>query len=529
MYPVTSNSGSKIHNRASGTRPMNWLAAAVTAAVILTIFSALVAPQPAQAQTEEVMWNFQNTPDGSAPTSGLTLINGNYYGTACMGGNGSYGSASSCSGVSGTGGGTVFEVTPNGTGGWNEAAIYNFCSLPNCADGENPLYAGLITDKNGNMYGTTYNGGANGYGVVYELSPAGNGSWTETVLYSFQNTPDGANPINGLVMDASGNLYGTTFAGGPSGNGTFFQLSPSGNSWKEYSLSGINSVGSGLTMDSAGNIYGTTWQAVFKLTPNQGGFTTQVLFAFNPSQSQKEGSEPSGTLAVDGAGNVYGTTMKGGTHNYGVVYELVKGSSGYTPKVLCNFSTAVGVNGVYPFAGVTLDPSGNVYGTTTVGGQFNKPPGDGTVYELIAAQNYQETRIFSFDGETGAFPYAPLLWSNGYLYGTTIYGGDEGNGTVFVSNPSAAVTSITLTSSPNPSTYGQAVTFTATVTSPNGPPPNGEAVVFEPIGQAPMTNGVAQYTVSDLPVGVTKLHAVYEGDLNFQYVKSASYYQHVTQ
>lgn len=538
MYPMTSNSSSKISNLASGSRPAKSRSAAISIAVILAVFSALVmiASQPAQAQgftipgREVVMWNFLNTPDGATPLSGLALYNGNFYGTTCFGG--LYTGQTDCNGNSAAGAGTVFEITPVGNdGGATESVIYNFCSQSNCADGSNPDYAGVIFDKNGNMYGTTFNGGANGYGVVYELSPAGNGTWTEKVLYSFKNSPDGANPINTLIMDSAGNLYGTTFAGGSgSGDGTIFELSPSGNSWKEKTLANINTVGSGLTIDSSGNIYGTTWQQVFEASPNgNGGLTPHILFTFNPNLAGKEGSEPAGTLAVDSSGNVYGTTYSGGAHNLGAVYELVKGSTGYTEKLLCSFSNTPGLNGVSPFAGVTLDSSGNLYGTTTLGGQYNDPPGDGTIYELVAANKYQETRTFSFGGLSGAYPFGPLLLSNGYLYGTTAVGGDQGNGTVFVVNPHAAATSITLTSSPNPSTYGQTVTLTATVTSPNGPPPDGEYVVFEPVGQSQMTNGVAQFQVSDLTPGQHTLHAVYEGDLNFQYIKSAPLVQQVNQ
>jgi uncharacterized repeat protein (TIGR03803 family) len=538
MYLMTSNSGSQISNLASGTRPTKSRSAAITTVVILAVFTALVmiSSQPAQAQgftipgREVVMYNFLNTPDGATPLSGLALYNGNFYGTTCFGG--LYSGQTYCDGDSGAGGGTVYEVTPVGNlGDATYSSIYSFCSQSNCADGSNPDYAGVIFDQSGNMYGTTFNGGANGYGVVYELSPSGNGTWTEKVLYSFKNSPDGANPINGLVMDAFGNLYGTTFSGGSgNGDGTIFELSRSGNAWKEKSLANINTVGSGLTIDSSGNIYGTTYQQVFEAVSNgKGGLTPKILFTFNPNLAQREGSQPTGTLAVDGSGNIYGTTYSGGDHSLGAVYELVKGSTGYTDKLLCSFSNESGLNGVNPFAGVILDSAGNLYGTTTLGGQYNDPPGDGTVYELVAANKYQEIRTFSFDGESGAYAYGPLLLNNGYLYGTTAVGGDQGNGTVFVVNPNAAATSITLTTSPNPSTYGQTVTLTATVTSPNGPPPDGEYVVFEPVGQSPMTNGVAQFQVSDLTPGQHTLHAVYEGDLNFQYIKSAPLIQQVNQ
>lgn len=537
MYSVTSNSGSNTSQVVPGSRPTRLLTAAISAAVIMISALLVIAPQRAEAQygpgQQEVLYSFTGTPDGATPTSGLTFHNGNFYGTTCFGG--SSGDASVCNGLnllSGFGGGTVFELSPNGSGGWNVNIIYSFCSQTNCTDGENPEFAGVIFDQSGNMYGTTFNGGAHGFGVVYELSPSGS-TWTEKVLYSFANSPDGANPINGVIMDKAGNIFGTTYAGGSSGNGTVFRLTPSGNSWQERTLGTINSTAAGLSIDSAGNIYGTTFQGIFKLTPGQGGYSAKVIFTFNPNLQQQQGSNPTGTLAIDSSGNVFGTTYGGGAHGLGTVYELVKGTNGgYTQKLLCSFSTAKGNNSNLPFAGVILDPAGNIYGTTTQGGIFN-PPGDGTIYELIAASNYQEIRIFSFNGLDGAYPFSPLYMDGqGYLYGTTTYGtngGSQSDGVLFIVNPHAAVTSITLTAHPNPSKFGQTVTLTATVTSPNGPPPDGEAVVFEPVGQSPMTNGVAQFQVSDLPVGKTVLHAVYEGDLNFLYIKSAPVTQQVNQ
>ena len=201
---------------------------AIRGALTLVVFSALplIAARPAHAQTEVLLYNFCSQPncaDGEGPSSSLTPDGaGNFYGTTALGGANMDG--------------TVFELSPNGTGGYNETVLYSFCSVQNCADGNDPTST-VIFDGAGNLYGTACSGGANGqgvpsacgdgfdgYGVVFELSPkpgggcpsgsnSGNG-WCETVLYSFMSTPDGASPFSGLTFDPTGNLYGTTYGGG---------------------------------------------------------------------------------------------------------------------------------------------------------------------------------------------------------------------------------------------------------------------------------------------------------------------------
>jgi len=463
----------------------------------------LLAAHPVLAQTESVLNSFTGTPDGASPTSRLTLHNGNLYGTTKTGG--AYGN------------GSVFQLSPSGNGKWAETLLYSFCpAAPSCTDGQNPTYSYVTFDSNGNMYGTAYAGGTSGNGVVFELSPSGD-TWTETVLYSFANSPDGANPINGLIMDSAGNLYGTTYAGGAAGgNGTVFEMSQSGGVWTEQPLFAINSNGSGLTMDSTGNIYGTTFSSAFELVSNgKGGFNFATLFSFNPANAKTQGSNPMGTLAFDSAGNLWGTTVSGGANGYGVLYKLVKGSKGWSQSVLGSFSAHAGEN---PYAGVVFDNAGNIFGTTSYAGFY----GGGTVYELVkSGKTYAPRIVFSFNGEDGGEPLASLIVdSAGYLYGTTVIGGTAGNGTVFEVNPHPSLSTTTLTSTPNPSTFGQTVTFTATVTSSGGTPADGDIVVFEPIGQAPTVKGVATYTYSALKVGTTKVTAVFQGDLNF--VKSRS-------
>ena len=463
----------------------------------------LMAVHPANAQTENVLYSFTGTPDGASPYSGVTLYNGNFYGTTYSGGL--------------AGAGTIYQLSPNGGGGWTETVLYSFCAQINCADGENPEFTNLLFDSNGNLYGTTYNGGANGLGVVYELSHSG-AEWTETVLWSFAGSPDAANPINGLIWDAVGNLYGTSYNGGQGDIGTVFELSPNGKGgWTEQVIASLSEIDASLTINAAGDIFGTTNTTVFEMTPNgSGGWNTpKTLYTFPASGAR--GTTPDGTLVLDSSGNIYGTTRAGGTNNNGTVYKLTLGTNGkYTQSLLWKF----GANGTNPTAGVVFDKSGNLYGTTRLGGKA----GTGVVYKLAptGTGSYTESVLQPFTGENGSGPYAGLLYSGGYLYGTTYTGGVDGMGTVFVVNPAAAVTTTTLTSSPNPSIAGEAVTFTATV-SPA--PPDGEVVVFEAIGQSTMTGGIATYTTSAFPAGTHKVRAVYEGDLNFITSMSAWYSQ----
>jgi len=474
-------------------------AATIRSAMTVAVLSALllIAARPAQA-TQEVLYNFTSNPDGANPGSSLISYNGNFYGTTYSGG---------------LGYGTVFELSPNGSGGWVETVLYEFCSQLSCTDGENPTYAYLTVDGSGNLYGTTFGGGANGYGAVFELTSSGE-SWTETVLYSFANSPDGANPVNGLIMDTAGHLYGTTWAGGTNGNGTVFEMTLSGGTWTEAVISNISSTYAGLTMHG-GNIYGIGYTTVFQLSPNgKGGWIREVIHNFIAADAAKQGSDPNGTPVFDSAGNLYGTTETGGTYGYGVVYKLTPGAAGkpWAAKLLAS----LGKGSAYPLAGVVFDSAGNLYGTATQGGA----KGLGCVFELVAPAGgvgaYKEKVIWNFDGENGNTPDAGLFVDTaGNLYGTTYLGGSSGYGSVFVVNPAAAVTTTTMTSSLNPSISGQSVTFTATVTSSAGAPPDGEVVVFEPLGQSTLSGGVATWTTSTLAVGKTNVRAVYEGDLDF--------------
>jgi uncharacterized repeat protein (TIGR03803 family) len=303
-------------------------------------------------------------------------------------------------------------------------------------------------DSSGNLYGTTFGGGASGYGTVFELSPAASGTWTEKFLYSFKGgSYDGLFPFAGLIMDSSGNLYGTTQGGGASGWGTVFELSPRGT-WNEtilYSFSGGNdgaTPAAGLIMDSNGNLYGTTVEGgasrngtVFELSPPttaDGPWNETVLHAF---KGGNDGAAPYAGLIMDSSGNLYGTTGGGGASGWGTVFELSPPTFGplsrpWNETVLYAFKG--GNDGVDPLGGLIMDSQGNLYGTTSGG----RALGYGTVFELIQIPGvpgaWNETILYAFSGgNDGANPGAGLVMAQGNLYGTTAGGGASGYGTVF--------------------------------------------------------------------------------------------------
>jgi len=363
-------------------------------ALVLLSALLLIAAQPAQAQTETVLYNFTGSPDGNDPTSRLTADSaGNFYGTTYYGGDGSPGF------------GTVFELSPNGGGGWNETVLYRFTGG---ADGAYPAYSDVIFDSAGNLYGTTYRGGGEfGLGVAFQLTPNG-GGWTESVLHVFKGGEiDGGHPESRLIMDKAGNFYGTTFSGGNT-QGTVFELSPApGGTWTERIIYGAKATYAGLTMDAAGNIFGTTRdQKVFELSPNgNGGWNASVIHVFTGSPN--DGAGPYGTLVFDSAGNLYGTTRAGGTYTRGTVYELSPGPNGWTERILYSFRG--GINPKHPLGGVVLDAAGNIYGTTT--------RGTVATFELVNIGGGSYTfKILCGDGSLASL----FLDTAGNLYGTSL-------------------------------------------------------------------------------------------------------------
>ena len=248
--------------------------------------------------------------DGFTPTSGVIFdAAGNLYGTTYRGG--------------ASGNGTVWQATRSGQN-WTESVIYNFAGT---SDGVNP--AGTLTmDSAGNLYGTTYSGGANGWGTVFKLTNSGSG-WTKTILYNFQNGNDGRAPVGGVVFDQAGNIYGGTAFGGQNGGGAVYQLVPSGGGYTInvlYGFSGVAGPYNNLTFDASGNLYGTTYRdgadlagSVFRLTQSGGNWTLTDLHDFT---NGSDGGYPTSSVAVDAHGDVFGTASSGGSNNQGVVFEI---------------------------------------------------------------------------------------------------------------------------------------------------------------------------------------------------------------
>lgn len=482
----------------------------MTLAVLFVLL--LIAVRPARAQTETVLYNFCSLPDCSdgAGPSGLTFHDGSFYGTT----NGL------CCGH-----GNVFELSPNGSGGWSETVLYAFTGG---ADGNAPNLSPVTFDGLGNIYGTTLSGGEYYSGVVFELTPVGTG-WTEKVLYNATITP-----APGVIMDSAGNLYGTTY---DDGEENVFELSPSASGWTAQVLYTVQTNNerpmSALTMDSAGNLYATaiistSANFAFELSPDgSGGWTPTVLHNFC---SLGDGCEAYSGLVLDQAGNLYGTTATGGKRNQGTVYELSRGANGqWTETILHSFKGAP-KDGAAPLAAVVLDGAGNIYGTTSNGGDSavcgdTVPLGCGTVFELLAPtgnnDRYEEKVLWIFNNADGVEPQSSLILdSAGNLYGTTLAGGaNREAGVVFEVTGVVETTKTTLMSSLNPSTDGEPVTFTAVVTPSAGAIPAGETVSFmmgtTVLGTGTLSGGSASFTTSTLKVGTTAVKAVYGGDSNF--------------
>ena len=331
---------------------------------------------------QKVLHHFENNgKDGYYPAAALIFDSaGNLYGTTAAGGSYQVGA--------------VFELMPAGDGKWKEKILH--CFEGSSSDGSDPL-GPVIFDTRGSLYGTTFYGGANGDGIVFSLTPDKNGDWTERVLHNFDwNGKDGFSSRAGVVFDNSGNFYGTTVLGGTGGNGTVFEEARAKKgSWTEkvlYSFTG-GADGSlavaGLTIDKTGNLYGTTlaggasgYGNVFTLAPGKnGGWTFTTILSFD----QADGESPDGVLIFDSAGNLYGATSGGGAYNSdctypgcGTVFKLTPGSGGtWTETVLHSFNSN-GVDGYNPEAGLIMDAAGNLYGTTNAGGAY----GYGTVFEV---------------------------------------------------------------------------------------------------------------------------------------------------
>lgn len=401
-------------------------------AVVLLAVSAALAIT-ASAQTFTTLANFDSA--GASPWSVVQGFNGNFYGTTQGGGASGYGA--------------VFEVPPQG----ELSELYSFCSQPDCADGEYPW--GLVQATDGNFYGTTAGTSSGPYGTVFKLTPRGE----LTTLYTFcsqTNCADGQNPWAGLIQASNGNFYGTTIVGGAnriagicpdSGCGTLFEITPAGKLTTLYNfcsqpncLDGAYPI-SNLVQARNGDFYGVASErgaayggTVFEITP-AGKLTTLYSFCVQIS-SCPDGQDPNGLVQASN-GNFYGTTyFGGGGYNNGTFFEITptgKFSTLYTfcPDGACS-------NGANPNPGLVQGTNGKFYGTTYCGGLSNGCNefsfGPGTLFEISATGKL--TTIHSFCSQTncddGQGPIVgPVQATNGKFYGTTTFGGVDGDGTFF--------------------------------------------------------------------------------------------------
>jgi uncharacterized repeat protein (TIGR03803 family) len=332
------------------------------------------------------LYSFTDANDGAYPYARVVFgPSGVLYGTASGGGQ--------------YGGGVVFKLGPSPTATacktalcpWTETVLYAF---PGGADGSFPYFGDVIFDQADNMYGTAAGGGRGG--VAYELTPPG--SWgTESVLHTFTGDPDGLFPDHGVILDTAGNLYGTTYEGGASGAGSVYQLVPAMGGWTEnilYSFEDGNDGGYPIANPIFGrsgiNLYGTATNAgmggggtVYELSPSGSGWTFNPLYSFTGSGGgcstpgySGPGPGPWGALAMDEAGSLYGTTCSDGAYGYGNVFELTPSHDGWTYTDLHDFTG--GSDGGNPISNVSFDLSGNLYGTASTGGSH----GVGVVWEI---------------------------------------------------------------------------------------------------------------------------------------------------
>lgn len=374
--------------------------------MVLALVLVLATLAPAQIFT--TLYGF-NDADGNFPLTALIQDEAaNLYGTTVYGGSGAYG--------------VVFMLNTSGV----ETVLHSFSGT----DGKS-LEAPLVIDSVGNLYGTASYGGAYNYGSIFEIDVAG----TETTLHSFAGgASDGCTPLQGLVIDESGNLYGTTFNCGAYGNGTVFELDSAGKMTILHSFTGgrdgSGPEGGHLVRDKSGNLYGVTFGGGSKACPNGCGVlyrlgtnhTLSVLHRFAGGIS--DGCTPYGTVAIDETSNLYGTTWSCGAPGNGIVWRVSKSGK---ETILHSFAGGIS-DGCDPYAGVVRDSYGNLYGTTMWCGDHNF----GTVFSLSKKGTFTILHSFAGDAEDGAVPYGEVLrTSSGELFGTASGGSSANLGTVW--------------------------------------------------------------------------------------------------
>jgi len=426
LKPISATSG-RVARFEHSTKPIRQRSGAYALVFAIVLALSVLAAPSAQAQTFTLLHTFAGgATDGDGPLAGLIMdAKGNLYGTTGGGGPAGFG--------------TVFKLSTTGA-----LTVLHGFPVYGGTDGSIPE-AGLVMDGKGNLYGTTAEGGDGagcggfGCGTVFRVSKNGK----ETVLHRFKGQPDGIGPLAGLIMDAKGDLYGTTNTGGTANAGTVFKVSKTGKETVLYSFKGQpDGVGplAGLIMDAKGDLYGTTavggasnGGTVFKVTKTG---RESVLYSFCALSACADGFAPTAPLAMDAKGTFYGTTEDGGTGGCGVfgcgtVFKLTKTGK---ETVLYSF-TAVdsAAGGDAPTAGLVMDSVGNFYGTTASGGTACSVAGSGFCGVVFELTGMKETVLYTFTGGTdGAIPLAGLVMdAKGKLYGTTFKGGADNLGTVF--------------------------------------------------------------------------------------------------
>lgn len=412
-----------------------------SAATVLFLLMLLSSPGTAQ-NAYTVIHDFTGA-DGLYPWGDLISdASGNLYGEMALG------DLAECGEL---GCGNVFELSGSAGGGWKRTILHSFAA----AEGWEPS-GGLVFDAKGNLYGVTIYGGSHNRGVAFELSPGANGVWTETVLHSFGGAGDSSGPWGRPVLDASGNLYGTTSSGGLTGAGAVWELSPHSNeTWSETILYGFTGGSDGgspytaLIFDTAGNLYGTTSAGgdktvyicglnggcgvAFKLSKNASGLWSEtVIHTFDGA----DGWFSEGFISDD-AGNLYSVTGDGGNFTgcggfgCGVVYELSpNGNSGWAETLLHVFqpgSLGYGGPGGSSPVGITFDSGGNLYGSTFYGGNYESDcglalTGCGVIFKLSRNSSgaWAETIVHAFTGGAdGGTPQSNVIFDiDGNLLGT---------------------------------------------------------------------------------------------------------------
>ncbi len=375
------------------------------------------------------IYNLEGSPDGQQPEASMAFQPKN-----------SWPITTTSRGGDSNDDGAVVQFRRKLPGKWTDSVLYTFRGAT-YGDGSQAVGIQKEWDGASPLFVSAASGGTSNNGALVGLTPTSSGPWTESFIYSFAGTPDGATPWGGVVADKAGNVYGATEDGGTYYSGTVYRMQPKGTSYTEsvlYSFGGGNDAAhplSSLIIDGKGALYGTGEDggsagngAVFKLTPSRSGYVESVLYSF---QGVPDGNRPESGVIFSGTSkpSLYGTTVYGGVNNDGTVYKLTPSGKGYTETVLWNFGSVSG-DGVDPTGGVCVSNKGVIYGTT-LGGGSGASSGLGTFFTLTPSGGTYKESVVSFTGANGAYAFAgPSVDTKGNLYFATEAGGTNNKGAV---------------------------------------------------------------------------------------------------